>query len=364
MDQNASPTADGASAHADTDWIGTDAVPGLVSVVIPTCNRSEILMETLDSIVTQGFRPIQVVVVDDDSTDDTEARVQELKSRLPDGMEILYLKQDKAGGPAARNRGACRASGEFLVFMDDDDVFSKNFFSSHMETLRLHPEANLAWCRWQRFRREGDHYLVLDNKGEYPATAASPWEAFLLGWELLLQSCVLRRDLVREVGPWKLHLKKSQDLDYKARLLAADCRLVETQGANVFYRLHVKSVTGQLDDAKVVSYVEALDDIESIALERPDYQALRNKLADYLWGHSFWLYGQARAVEGLSTLNQAKRHDPAVSMRNGPWPSRLLARCGLDRISGTLLLKLFKLKTRLMGKKDFPVLQRVSELPR
>lgn len=345
------------------DWIDLDGVKGLVSIVIPTCNRSSLLLETLDSIYAQDYRPLQVVVVDDDSADDTEKTVAGVLARNDPGIDLQYFRQEKAGAPVARNFGAKKTTGEFIVFMDDDDIFSPRFVASHVETLQTYPNADLSYSRWQRFRRSDTHYQMLNKKGVFPATAESPWEAFLIGWTLLLQSCMIRRYLVRATGPWREDLWKSQDLDYKARLLALSNVVVEAPEAAVFYRVHKASVSGQLNAAKLDSYCKVLDDVEQIAVKRDDYQRIRPALADFLWQHSYWLNSNGELASARRTLAQAKQHDATVGRRNGPIMSRAMSYLGMDAVSGTLLYGLFRSRVRLFGMPPVDVKEYLEQLP-
>lgn len=89
----------------------------LVSVVIPTYNRAGIIAKAVSSVLTQTYREIEVIIVDDGSTDDTSAALAEF------GERIRVIRQSNAGPSAARNRGAAVARGEYLAFLDSDDIW-------------------------------------------------------------------------------------------------------------------------------------------------------------------------------------------------------------------------------------------------
>jgi glycosyltransferase involved in cell wall biosynthesis len=98
----------------------------LVSVVIPTYRHADFVLDAVCSALTQTYEPLEVIVVDDGSPDDTAARL----APLAESGRIRYVRQPNAGVAAARNRGAALARGEYLAFFDDDDL--------------LYPDA-LAW---------------------------------------------------------------------------------------------------------------------------------------------------------------------------------------------------------------------------
>ncbi len=112
-----------------------------VSVVIPTYNRSRILVRTLEALGRQtliegsgadsgGGGPYEVIVVDDGSTDDTAERVREISAGYP--ARLVYLHQENRKQGAARNLGVRRARGEWLVFLGDDTVPASDFLEEHL----------------------------------------------------------------------------------------------------------------------------------------------------------------------------------------------------------------------------------------
>mgnify|MGYP000081809677 CR=1 FL=1 len=101
----------------------TEAHDGtLVSVIIPTYNRATLVTEAMDSVRNQTYRPIECIVVDDGSTDDTREVVADWKrEHETNKLTVRLLRQQNRGAPAARNRGMEAASGGFLLFLDSDD---------------------------------------------------------------------------------------------------------------------------------------------------------------------------------------------------------------------------------------------------
>lgn len=320
---------------APTDeWITSGGDADVVSVVVPTHNRAALLNDTLESLTAQTYRPLQLIVVDDGSQDDTAKVVSKAIERAPRGCQIMYERQEPAGGPAARNRGALHSTGEFIVFMDDDDISSKDFLEARVATLRAHARTNLCYGPWKRFMSSGNQYQILDSKCESAQATEPWWYSLLANWDLLLQGCVLRRDLVSRVGPWRIELSKSQDLDYKARLLADEtCRPVYSKNGRVFYRLHAESISGRLDRLKLKSHLEVLDRIETMTVQRTDYAAWKERLAQFLWGHAFYLYGSGNFAQGYRELKRAKSHLQSICKRKG-MVAGLLDSIGLDYAIG------------------------------
>jgi glycosyltransferase involved in cell wall biosynthesis len=106
----------------------TTPVPELVSIIIPTFNRSATVLRAIQSVVGQDYPHKQIIVVDDGSTDDTEKRVAAVQ-------DVEYVRQENRGPAAASNAGLRLARGEFIATLDSDDVWHPDFLSSSVEAL-------------------------------------------------------------------------------------------------------------------------------------------------------------------------------------------------------------------------------------
>lgn len=116
----------------------------MVSVVMPTHNRRNALLPTLHALAESDYptERWEIVLVDDGSTDDTEPAVQEWVRES--GAFLRYLRQENAGPAAARNRGAAAATGEILIFLDDDITVQPSFITDHVDALTAHPNSWVA----------------------------------------------------------------------------------------------------------------------------------------------------------------------------------------------------------------------------
>ncbi len=115
---------------------------GLVSVIIPTFNRASFLCQAVDSVLSQDFASIEVLIVDDGSQDGTGELVARQYGANP---KVRYFYQANSGVSAARNHGFREAQGEFLALLDSDDSWLSGKLRLQLECLRFMPEAGMVW---------------------------------------------------------------------------------------------------------------------------------------------------------------------------------------------------------------------------
>jgi glycosyltransferase involved in cell wall biosynthesis len=226
-----------------------------VSVVVPTFNGARLLAEAVQAILSQTVPPLEVLVVDDGSTDDTAA----ICARLP--APVRYIQQSNAGVSAARNRGIAEARGDWVAFADGDDVWLPTKLEVQLAALDA-----LGGCRWSVTNCEvidARGALVMGSQGfvrvfpVFREQRASPDEFFgrvltrlrvdaagsehrvytgdafpllFLGNFALPSSLMLRRALAQEVGGFDEQFRLAEETEYCHRLAAASpVAVVETR---------------------------------------------------------------------------------------------------------------------------------------
>lgn len=113
--------------------------PGMVSVIIPTYNRGYFISKTIDSVLAQTYRPVEIIVVDDGSSDDTSVVVDKY------GSQLRYIYQENAGLASARNTGLAAARGEYIAFQDSDDIWLPWKLQAQVALMRNVPDLALVW---------------------------------------------------------------------------------------------------------------------------------------------------------------------------------------------------------------------------
>lgn len=190
-------------------------LPGMVSVIVPVFNRPDMLLASVASVISQTYRPIEVIVVDDGSTDGTPQVAMELASRYPGIVQVL--RQENSGPGVARNAGLRRASGEFVQYLDSDDLLEPRKFEWQVAALREHPQAGVAYGLTKRVN------LVTGESRDWARTGgdiAAIFPDFLSkrGWDT--NSPLWRRETCSAIGPWsELRCMEDWEHDLRAGLL-------------------------------------------------------------------------------------------------------------------------------------------------
>jgi glycosyltransferase involved in cell wall biosynthesis len=189
----------------------------LVSAVIATYNRAHIVREAIDSILHQTYSNLELIVVDDGSTDDT----QETLKAYGDRIRVVYQKNS---GPAcAWNRGIKESRGEIIAFLGSDDIWLPTFVERQVSVLQRAPAdvpCSLA-NSWLGFAN-GNGTTSFQNTQLQPSTDDGIWinpaEIYLTRFVLFGQSVAIRRSAIEEVGLFDETLWYLEDLDFALKL--------------------------------------------------------------------------------------------------------------------------------------------------
>lgn len=268
---------------------------GLVSVVVPTYNYAHFLPLTLDSALSQMDVDLEIIIVDDGSTDDTS----EILSRYS-GL-VSFIRQDNKGLSAARNTGLALARGEFLVFLDADDILAPGVLASQRAFLRNRPQTGLTVCRSFFFETLDEHGFPL-KRGQ--------WHLFKSDLDVHLchfnigppHAFMLRRQVWERTGPFDDSIKACEDHDFWFRASLAGYSPEANPDGLVFYRRHAGSMSRNL--------------INQWMHDAIIHERIASALAVGAHPVSGRLEGFWACIAGcLLTANRIERERPAISSR-------------------------------------------------
>jgi len=171
--------------------------------------------EAIRSAVEQSYRPLEIIVVDDGSTDGTPAIVQDLRSENPELIRVL--RQPNSGPGSARNTGLSVASGEFIQYLDSDDLLETDKLEKQVAALQRNPEAGVCYCITMRREPKTG---VMKPWARTAEEIADLFPSFLpkRGWATLTP--LWRRSVCDQIGPWAgFRVLEDWDHDLRAGML-------------------------------------------------------------------------------------------------------------------------------------------------
>jgi glycosyltransferase involved in cell wall biosynthesis len=216
----------------------------LISVIIPVYNAAGTILETLASVRRQTFPDFEIIVIDHGSTDETVSRL----AQVHDGR--MRLASFRNGGLAeARNRGIREARGEFLSFIDADDLWTPEKLEAQLEVLRRRPEAGLAYS-WTAFIDDGGRFLFAKEPQHFEGDVYADLlrECFIASGSNVL----IRSRCVESVGPFHGRFRSVEDWEYCLRV-AARWPFAVVRRYQILYRLSTKSMSSDVPTIEAAS---------------------------------------------------------------------------------------------------------------
>jgi glycosyltransferase involved in cell wall biosynthesis len=206
-------------------------LPG-VSVVIPTYNRADVLGEAIESAFAQNVPNLEVVVVDDGSTDETPELLDADRERY--GEALTVIRQENAGESAARNEGILRARNELVALLDSDNRWRPGKLAAQLALHSADPALEFSFTGYASFGSESEQVLL---QGWEP-DATSALEELLVGCCINTSTVVATKRLLVDVGLFDRSLTCCQDHDLWLRVAAAGHRIDYVPEVLLDYRVH------------------------------------------------------------------------------------------------------------------------------
>lgn len=230
----------------------------LISIIVPVYNRAELVKATLNSIARQTLRPIDVILVDNNSSDNTLDVLNRWKEANETGVfKVTVLQECKPGAPAARNRGLAAVSTPFTMFFDSDDTMSPTHVERVLKVLAGNALPDIVGWKVNVKRLDG-------SIGQYKFCDKDVLYNHIFHATLATQRIAARTELFRNVGGWNESLMGWNDYELGIRLLAAKPKIASLEGKpTVTVVLQEQSITGTDFSSKPQYWENALCAIES-----------------------------------------------------------------------------------------------------
>lgn len=244
----------------------------LISIIIPTYNSSAYILDTLNNVFAQSYTNIEVIVVDNNSTDDTEILLQ----NYINDKSIIYLKQPKKGASAARNLGLQHANGNYIQFLDADDLLHANKLKLQIELMEA-KALDICYCSWSFFEDtiiKNDRYkntMFYD----YVISGRDMIKSFgMSNFYMPLHCWLTKASIIKKSGYWNEAITNNDDGEFFTRVLLQSQRIFGIQQVLCYYRRVAHSLSAMNSGERIDSAFKSYSIIENLLKAEQDRRLL------------------------------------------------------------------------------------------
>lgn len=208
----------------------------MISVIIPSYNRGQIIIKSIESVLKQTYKDFELIIVDDGSIDNTK----EVILAIPD-KRIKYIKQTpNQGACVARNRGIAEARGEYIAFQDSDDIWVRDKLEKQLKFIQS-KKADMAYCGMIRCFDKKQTYFPNDQKPTEKLTL----ESLLKKNKISTQNIIIKTSVARSIM-FDPSFKRLQDWDFTTRVLLNGYKVEYQAEALVRAQVQKDSITSRV----------------------------------------------------------------------------------------------------------------------
>lgn len=230
----------------------------IVSIIIPAYNAAQFIAATLESALAQTLKDTEIIVIDDGSKDGTASVVQAFPN-------VRYVRQANGGVSTARNHGAVLAQGQFLAFLDSDDIWHPDKLRQQVQAFEQHPDS--VFCRTAfTYQDEDEQRIRLGAERQDAPHSITPdlLPSFLHPY-FATSTVMVRKSAFDEAGGFDASLRIAEDVDFYLRVLAKHPKMIYMTEALV----HKRTVEGSLGDDSASGYVQLLKVYDRFLAQHP-----------------------------------------------------------------------------------------------
>ncbi|MGL5081746.1 MAG: glycosyltransferase family 2 protein [Microcoleaceae cyanobacterium] len=273
-----------------------------ISVIIPSYNCDRYIGQAIESILAQTNTDYEIIVIDDGSQDSTQHVLYQYREKI----HSVYQKNQ--GVSIARNHGIQLARGEFVAFLDADDLFLPDKLANQLAVFTVNPNLGIVHSGWQRMSGDGEILMDVKPWERVPKLDLESW----LRWKPLgtMGTLMFRRSWLQQVGGFEPGLTHAEDVDLVLRLSLKGCQADWLRQSTVCYRQHDQNtMRNGLAQAKSINWV--LDRF----FNQPDLpleiQLIENwvRYSTLVWS-SWNLYSTGFLTEMQDYLKQSYKYTP------------------------------------------------------
>lgn len=274
-----------------------------VSIIIPIFNSFNYIEHTLNSVKNQTYENLEIIIVDDGSTDGSSKIVRSFKD-----TRIIYIQQDNKGAANARNRGLKKATGDYIQYLDSDDILHPRKIQKQIIQLSRIPKGAVACGPWAKFT---------DSLGKAKIKADMVWKDYhdpvewlidsWLGAGIMLLPCwLIPKNIADKAGPWNEKFSLHDDGEYFTRILLYAQSIKFIDEAITYYR-QVPGSLSRIRNSKAIESAYQVTDLSVQHLLKRSYSPLAKKACARHYGrfaYEFYSINKDLANEALDKMEQ------------------------------------------------------------
>ncbi len=295
-----------------------------VSILIPLYNSEEYIAETLDSCLTQTYKNIEIIIVDDGSKDASLNIAKQYEKKY---QNIKVYTQKNSGASAARNKAFSLSSGEYIQYLDADDLLHPDKIRLQIEVLKNHDDKTLVFGKWGTFQKSIEN-VIWENppvNKNYDDSIQFLVDLWVSEMTVVAYSWLMSRKLVEESGGWNEKLSTNDDGEFSARIVFKASKILFVENSLGYYRKdNENSLSKQVTKKALQSSLKSFETYIKLMKDDIDKSEVRRSLALM---HSRFLYHIPPSEKDLifetknkinslgfnKPLNTMKRHEIFVS---------------------------------------------------
>lgn len=272
-----------------------------VSIIIPVYNSAEYVSDAIQSALDQTYKNIEIIIVDDGSTDRSWEIIESYKWKYPN--IIKSFKQENKGACSARNKGAILSNGQILQFLDSDDILIQNKIEEQIIYLDKIIDGEVLFCNTLNF--QGKNLNNISKSDDYNINGYLLLNDAIYK-KLVLTPCILiKKEVFINNGMFKENLIRAQEHEFNVRLMSRGIKYYYTPFYGILVRHHDSSIRVsnqnilnnplyELELGKIFNnYIVKYDEVNS------SYNCLKNELVNYLISRAQW-YGNYKRFDIVS----------------------------------------------------------------
>lgn len=274
-----------------------------VSVIIPTYNSSKFVEEAINSIILQSYKNIEIIVIDDGSTDNTK----DVLNKYINDSTITYCYQKNGGPGAARNRGIKESIGDFVCFLDSDDVYLPDSILDRAQVLKNYPEVGLCFSDYFLQTKQHQTKIIPHNRQyskfneaiEFSTKERNiyifPKKSYNLvvpSCYLHTSSCMLRKSVLDIVGLFRTDIFCAEDNDLWLRI-SMHCKIAFIDKVGSIYKTHRSSlyIPSERYLKDLIVFLE--DIIRKYSFDNETCRLLKKKLYNAYFSLGYYYFDKA-----------------------------------------------------------------------